>query len=112
MKIAFLRTLAEASGLCPVKMNDHITTTNFAISGDIAEGEIYSIATHSIFATKGGETGEERRLCRASKKSAKPHIKITTRCIVTDWAHVNDPSAVDFAHRMTRDTPIGRPPVG
>src|ERR1700729_2497880 len=50
----FLRTLAETRRYIR-SMQHHITTTNFAISGDIAEGEIYSIATHS-FATNGAET--------------------------------------------------------
>ena len=29
--------------------------------------------------------------------------------IVTDWAHVNDPSTVDLSHPITRDTPRGAP---
>ncbi|MDZ4268611.1 MAG: hypothetical protein U1D00_23460 [Mycobacterium sp.] len=31
----------------------------------------------------------------------------TERRIVTDWAHVNDPSTVDLSHPITRDTPRG-----
>ncbi|MCV7150292.1 nuclear transport factor 2 family protein [Mycolicibacterium pyrenivorans] len=31
----------------------------------------------------------------------------TERRIVTDWAHVNDPSTVDLSHPITRDTPKG-----
>jgi SnoaL-like domain len=31
-------------------MQHHVTTVNFAISGTIAEGEIYSIATHTFSA--------------------------------------------------------------
>ena len=50
----FLRTLAETRPYIR-SMQHHITTTNFAICGDIAEGEIYSIATH-LFAANGGET--------------------------------------------------------
>jgi hypothetical protein len=30
--------------------------------------------------------------------------KIIERTIVTDWAHVNDPSSVDLSHPITRDT--------
>jgi hypothetical protein len=104
----FLRTLAETRPYIR-SMQHHITTTNFAISGDIAEGEIYSIATHS-FATKGGETEVVvggRYLDKYEKRNGT--WKFTTRCIVTDWAHVNDPSAVDFSHPMTRDTPQGDP---
>jgi hypothetical protein len=35
--------------------------------------------------------------------------KILRPMIVTDWAHVNDPSSVDLRHPMTRDTPRGAP---
>src|ERR1700723_555820 len=50
----FLRTLAETRPYIR-SMQHHITTPNFAIRGDIAEGEFYSIATHS-FDANGGET--------------------------------------------------------
>jgi hypothetical protein len=35
--------------------------------------------------------------------------KIVERTIVTDWAHVNDPSAVDLSHPITRGTLKGSP---
>jgi len=35
--------------------------------------------------------------------------KFSRRMIVTDWAHVNDPSSVDLSHPITRDTPRGAP---
>jgi hypothetical protein len=104
----FLRTLAETRPYIR-SMQHHITTTNFAISGDIAEGEIYSIATHS-FAAGDGETEivvGGRYLDKYEKRDGT--WKFITRCIVTDWAHVNDPSAVDVSHPITRDTPQGRP---
>jgi SnoaL-like domain len=103
----FLRTLAETRPYIR-SMQHHITTTNFAISGDIAEGEIYSIATHSF----AGDSETEivvggRYLDKYEKRNGT--WKFITRCIVTDWAHVNDPSAVDVSHPITRDTPLGRP---
>ncbi len=104
----FLRTLAETRPYVR-SMQHHITTTNFAIRGDVAEGEIYSIATHS-FAAKDGETEVivgGRYLDKYEKRYGA--WKFVTRCIVTDWAHVNDPSAVDVSHPITRDTPQGRP---
>ena len=104
----FLRTLTESRPFVR-SMQHHITTTNFAISGDIAEGEIYSIATHS-FAAGDGETEVVvggRYLDKYEKCDGT--WKFTTRWIVTDWAHVNDPSAVDVSHPITRDTPRGRP---
>jgi hypothetical protein len=35
--------------------------------------------------------------------------KIIERAIVTDWAHINDPSRVDLSHPITRDTLKGSP---
>ena len=104
----FLRTLAETRPYIR-SMQHHITTTNFAIDGDFAEGEVYSVATHT-FAAKDGETEVVvggRYLDKYEKRDDT--WKFTTRSIVTDWAHVNDPSAVDFSHPITRDTPQGRP---
>jgi len=104
----FLRTLAQARPHVR-SMQHHITTTNFAINGHIAEGEIYSIATHS-FAASDGETEVVvggRYLDKYEKRDGT--WKFTTRCIVTDWAHVNDPSTVDVSHPITRDTPQGSP---
>jgi hypothetical protein len=104
----FVRTLAETRPYIR-SMQHHITTTNFAISGNVAEGEIYSIATHS-FAAGEGETEVivgGRYLDRYEKRDDT--WKFTTRCIVTDWAHVNDPSAVELSHPITRDTARGHP---
>jgi hypothetical protein len=107
----FLRTLAQTRPYIR-SMQHHITTTNFAISGDVAEGEIYSIATH-VFGANGGETEVTevivggRYLDKYEKRNGA--WKFTTRCIVTDWAHVHVPSTVDVSHPITRDTPQGRP---
>ncbi|CAN5459945.1 nuclear transport factor 2 family protein [soil metagenome] len=88
-------------------MQHHVTTVNFALSGDHAEGEIYSIATHTFNAgdrdvdvIAGG-----RYLDKYEKRSGT--WKFTDREIVTDWARVTDPSAMDYSHRITRDTPRG-----
>jgi hypothetical protein len=104
----FVRTLAETRPYIR-SMQHHITTINFAIRGDVAEGEIYSIATHSL-AAGDGETEVlvgGRYLDKYEKRDGT--WKFTTRRIVTDWAHVNDPSAVDVSHPITRDTPRGHP---
>jgi hypothetical protein len=103
-----LRTLAETRPYIR-SMQHHITTTNFAIDGDVAEGEIYSIATH-LFAARDGETEVVvggRYLDKYEKRNGT--WKFRARAIVTDWAHVHDPSTVDLGHPMTRDTPQGRP---
>jgi SnoaL-like domain len=90
-------------------MHHNITTVNFAISGHSAEGEVYSIATHTFIAGDhdvdvivGG-----RYLDKYEKRSGA--WKFVERKIVTDWAHVNDPSTVDLSHPITRGTPIGTP---
>jgi hypothetical protein len=104
----FLRTLAETRPYIR-SMQHHITTTNFAIRGDVAEGEIYSLATHS-FAVGDHETEVVvggRYLDKYEKRDGT--WKFMTRCIVTDWAHINDPAEVDVSHPITRDTPQGHP---
>jgi hypothetical protein len=90
-------------------MQHNITTVNFAINGDIAEGEVYTIATHTFGAGDrdidvivGG-----RYLDRYEKRDDT--WKIVERTIVTDWAEVNDPSSVDLSHPITRGTLKGSP---
>jgi SnoaL-like domain len=90
-------------------MQHHVTTANFAISGNTAEGEIYGIAHHTFRArdrdvdvTVGG-----RYLDKYEKRDGT--WKFIARKIVTDWARVNDPSSVDLSHPITRDTPRGTP---
>jgi ketosteroid isomerase-like protein len=90
-------------------MQHNVTTVNFAIDGDTAEGEIYTIATHTFSARDrdvdvvvGG-----RYLDKYEKRDGR--WKFSQRMIVTDWAHVNDPSTVDLRHPITRDTPRGAP---
>lgn len=85
----------------------HVTTTNFAIESDTAEGEIYSIATHT-FAAKRGETEVivgGRYLDKYAKRDGA--WRFLERAIVTDWAHVHDPSSVDLSHPIVRDSPKG-----
>jgi ketosteroid isomerase-like protein len=88
-------------------MQHHITTVNFAIDGDSAEGEIYSIATHTFTAgdrdvdvTVGG-----RYLDKYEKRDEA--WGFVERKIVTDWANVDDPSRVDVSHPITRATSRG-----
>lgn len=90
-------------------MQHNVTTVNFAVSGNTAEGEIYTIATHTFAAGDhdvdvmvGG-----RYLDRYEKRSDT--WKFLERRIVTDWAHINDPSTLDLSHPITRGTPRGAP---
>lgn len=90
-------------------MQHHVTTVNFAVDGDLAEGEIYTIATHTLRA-KGREvdvTVGGRYLDKYERRSG--NWKFTDRMIVTDWARVNDPSLVDLSHPITSDTETGSP---
>ncbi|BBY29056.1 nuclear transport factor 2 family protein [Mycolicibacterium sediminis] len=89
------------------QMHHNVTTTNFAIDGDRAEGEIYTIAVHTFDA--GGRdvdvTVGGRYLDRYEKRSGT--WRFTERSIVTDWSRVTDPSTMDYSHPITRDTPRG-----
>ncbi|MDT5209885.1 MAG: hypothetical protein QOF67_2300 [Mycobacterium sp.] len=85
-------------------MQHNITTVNFAIEGNFAEGEVYTIATHTFGA---GERDVDvvvggRYLDKYEKRDDT--WKLIARTIVTDWAQVNDPSLVDLSHPITRDT--------
>jgi ketosteroid isomerase-like protein len=85
-------------------MQHNITTVNFAIAGDVAEGEIYTIAVHTLVG--GGRDVDlvvgGRYLDRYSKRD--DIWKIAERTIVTDWAQVRDPSVMDLNHPITKDT--------
>jgi ketosteroid isomerase-like protein len=99
----FLEML-EASRPHIRSMQHNVTTVNFVIHDNQAEGEIYTIATHTFGAGDrdidvivGG-----RYLDKYEKRD--DIWKIVERTIVTDWAHVNDPSSVDLSHPITRGT--------
>ncbi len=90
-------------------MQHNITTVNFAISGRAAEGEVYTISIHTL-AGSGRDLDVVvggRYLDKYEKRDGA--WKIIERTIVTDWAHVNDPSSVDLSHPITRDTLKGTP---
>ncbi|KQH80462.1 hypothetical protein AO501_15815 [Mycobacterium gordonae] len=105
----FIQTLADSRRFIRT-MQHHVTTRNFAVNGSYAEGEIYSIATHTV-STGAGNSDVViggRYLDKYEKRLGV--WKIAERQIVTDWVQVNDPStAGSFSHPMTRDTPTGSP---
>jgi hypothetical protein len=85
-------------------MQHHITTVNFAIAGAEAEGEIYTIAVHTL---AGADRDVDvvvggRYLDKYAKRDST--WKIKERTIVTDWARVDDPSTMDLSHPITKDT--------
>lgn len=85
-------------------MQHNITTVNFAIAGDAAEGEIYTIAVHTL-AGSGRDIDlivGGRYLDKYEKRDDTWRIR--ERTIVTDWAEVRDPSAMDLSHPITKDT--------
>ena len=85
-------------------MAHNITTVNFAIDGNRAEGEVYNIAVHTI-AGKGRDVDliiGGRYLDKYEKRDSV--WKLLERTIVTDWARVSDPSTMDTSHPITADT--------
>lgn len=88
-------------------MQHHVTTVDFAIDGNAAEGEVYTLATHT-FVADGRDVDVivgGRYLDRYEKRDGT--WKIVERAIVTDTAYVNDPSTRDLSHPVTRGTPVG-----
>jgi hypothetical protein len=88
-------------------MQHHITTVNFAISGEAAEGEIYTIAVHTL-AGSGHDIDVViggRYLDKYEKRDGTWRIR--ERTIVTDWARVDDPSVTDLSHPITKDSAKG-----
>jgi len=90
-------------------MQHNITTMNFTISGHAAEGEIYTIAIHTL-----AGSGQDLDLVVGGRYLDKYEKrddawKIIERTIVTDWARVNDPSSMDLSHPITKDTLRGTP---
>lgn len=82
----------------------HITTMNFVIDGNAAEGEIYSIAIHT-FTGKGRDVDvivAGRYLDKYEKRRGT--WKFVERTVVADWARVDDPSAMNMSHPITRDS--------
>jgi hypothetical protein len=90
-------------------MQHNITTVNFVINGDTAEGEIYTIAVHTL-AGSGRDIDlvvGGRYLDKYEKRAGT--WKVLERTIVTDWARVTDPSSMDLNHPITKDTLKGTP---
>ena len=100
---AFLQELVAARPYIRA-MQHNITTVNFAIDGHRAEGEIYTIAVHTL---AGRERDSDliiggRYLDKYDKRDDT--WKIIERTIVTDWARVDDPSSMNLSHPITNDT--------
>nr|WP_245848998.1 nuclear transport factor 2 family protein [Mycobacterium palustre] len=93
-----------------VRVSQHnITTTNFAIEGETARGEIYCLVFHTFAGPEhdldviiGG-----RYLDTYAKHDSR--WKFGRRTIVADWAYQNAPSQVNFGHPSTRGSLRGKP---
>jgi hypothetical protein len=104
----FIEKMTAAQPVTAI-LHHNITTTNFVVDGDRAEGEIYTIAFHTV---RAGDTSFDvllggRYLDKYEKRSGV--WKFTHRVIVTDWVVPNQPSAVDFEHPMVAGAPTGSP---
>jgi hypothetical protein len=85
-------------------MAHNITTVNFSIEGNSAEGEIYNIAVHTLVA-KGRDVDLVIGGRYLDKYEKRDNVwKLLERSIVTDWARVTDPSSMDMSHPITADT--------
>ncbi|AEV76793.1 hypothetical protein MycrhN_6336 [Mycolicibacterium rhodesiae NBB3] len=85
-------------------MAHNITTVNFAIDGNSAEGEVYNIAVHTL-AAKGRDVDLIIGGRYLDKYEKRGNVwKLLERTIVTDWARVSDPSSMDMSHPITADT--------
>jgi hypothetical protein len=90
-------------------LHHNITTVNFKLAGDKAEGEIYLIAMHQ--ATDGGRLFDVliggRYFDKYEKRAGV--WKFSHRSIVADWAYTADPTKVDLEHPFLSGAHIGKP---
>jgi hypothetical protein len=104
----FIAQLQAAEPYLRVSQHN-ITTTHFAIEGDMARGEIYCLVFHTFAGPEhdldviiGG-----RYLDKYTKHGGR--WKFSQRTILADWAYQNDPSQVNFGHPSTRGSLRGKP---
>lgn len=104
----FIAQLQAAEPYVVVSQHN-ITTTNFAVEGDAARGEIYCLVFHTF-------AGPERNIdviiggrYLDTYARHEGRWKFSRRTIVADWAYQNDPSQVNFGHPSTRGSLRGQP---
>jgi len=94
----------------PMRILHHnVTTTNIAVEGDYAEGEIYVLAFHEI---QGDEQPMDlliggRYFDRYERRNNV--WKFSHRAVVADWATVNNPSTVKLDHPLLAGSRFGQP---
>lgn len=90
-------------------LHHNVTTVNFKLDGDTAEGEIYLIAFHQV---QDGERKYDvliggRYFDKYERR--KGVWKFSHRSIVADWAYPQDPTAVRLDHPFLAGAYIGKP---
>jgi hypothetical protein len=90
-------------------LHHNVTTVNFKLDGDRAEGEIHLIAFHQV---RDGERVYDvliggRYFDKYEKRNGV--WKFSYRSIVADWAYPADPSRVQLDHPFLSGAYIGKP---
>ena len=90
-------------------LHHNVTTMNFALDGDYAEGEIYVLAFHKVKTDNGAMDLliGGRYFDKYEKRGGV--WKFSHRAVVADWATLRDPSEVVLDHPMIEGSRIGRP---
>jgi hypothetical protein len=106
--MAFIDKLPEIQAPMAI-LHHNVTTVNFVLDGDRAEGEIYLIAFHQV---KDGAGAYDvliggRYFDKYEKRAGV--WKFAHRAIVADWAYVANPSQVRLEHPFLAGAHIGRP---
>ena len=103
-----IEALRAAAPYTPV-LQHHVTTTDFAIDGCRAEGEIYVLAFHTVSGPGNGAGTDMliggRYLDKYERRDGR--WKFLRRSIVTDWAQIQDSDGA--SHPMVPKGPVGTP---
>jgi SnoaL-like protein len=91
-------------------LHHNVTTVNFKLNGDFAEGEIYIIAFHKVRNDDGTSFDlliGGRYFDKYTKRDGV--WKFSYRSVVADWSNVHSPSIVDLQHPILQGAYIGKP---
>lgn len=92
-------------------LHHNVTTVNFKIAGNKAEGEVYILAFHKTKDAEGAPGFDVLIGGRYFDKYEKRNgiWKFSHRAIVADWAYPANPSKVDLNHPFLAGAHIGKP---
>ena len=111
LAMEFIDRLPEIQA--PMEILHHnVTTTNIAVDGDYAEGEVYILAFHKVKTDDGpfDLLIGGRYFDKYEKRNGE--WKFAHRAVVADWAHLQEPSIVNLEHPVIEGSYIGRPGRG